>query len=62
MTNIRLRDPALQKRIDEYNALRDKEIERIKSEHSTETFDQMVSRLRKWENANDFIEFVKGIR
>lgn len=54
-----LRSPELQKRIDEYHTLENKEVERIKSEYSSETLDQMVTRLRRWQMKNDFIEFVK---
>lgn len=53
------RSPELQKRIDEYHVLEQKEVERIKSEYPTETVDQMVERLRVWQDANDFIAFVK---
>lgn len=56
------RSPELQKRIDEYHVLEQKEVDRIKSEYPTETVDQMIARLQTWQTANDFIAFVKPSR
>lgn len=50
---------AIEARIDDYRALERKEVERIKSEYPTETHEQMVARLLKWQAENDFIAFVK---
>lgn len=58
MSHVYWRSPALQARIDEYDALREAEVIRILGDVSIVTLEQSVAALRQWDRENDFVRFV----